>query len=233
MLYKVPNKTYELVNQRKSFDCVVACLSMFTGEDYEIIYGMLKRLGWRDDLEIGVSDRLIVALLKEFGERPVRSFQLHPVPSLVVVPSVNKRHTFHCVFYDGDETVFDPMYGKKFKNFYDKDFELGRVVAKSITVERFFETPLSHKFSHTVPWEGFDTPRDLEMEGLVARMVKNMHHWDERKKPLNQEFKWQLQEAEKVLRARGIEVDGKEIKRDKSIIPNYGTPKADDGVIRI
>lgn len=207
MQYKVPDKKYELVQQRESFDCVVASLTMLLGEDYEVIYGMLKTLGWRDDLKIGVSDRLIFKLLKEFGEKPVRSFHIHPVPSLLVVPSLNRRYGLHCVFYDGDERILDPLNGvSQFKNFYLEDFEIGRVTCKSITLERFFVSGLDFTNGHTVPMGGYEEPKDREAEGILKRLVKNMHHWDDRGEPINQQFKWQIEEAEKILESRGIYV---------------------------
>ena len=206
MIYKGTTKEIKHVFQKENYDCAVACLAMMTGEDYEIIFSMLTRLGWRPDLEMGVTDRQICLLLREFGERPVMSFHLHPIPSIVTVPSINQRAKFHAVFYDGEETVYDPMWKKPFKNFYEKDYDIGYVCAKSITLEKYFESELSWDNGHTVPWGGFETPRDKEMEGLGKRLVKNMVHWDEREQPINQHFKWQIEEMEKVLLSRGIDV---------------------------
>lgn len=205
MLYKKHKKSYRKVSQTKDYDCIVACLAMFTGEEYEIIYSMLQMAGWKEDAKLGVNDNLIYKILKDFGYQPVRSFQVHPIPSIVIVPSLNKRAGLHAVFFDGDSTVYDPMYGMKFKNTYDPDYPLGEVAVKSITCERFFEGGLRWDNGHTLPWRGFETPRDVEMEGLVGRMIRNKNQWDEREKPLDNLFKWQIEEAEKILEERACQ----------------------------
>lgn len=202
MLYKKHNKVYEQVRQKKDYDCIVACIAMFTNEEYDIVYSMLKKFGWKEDAKLGVNDNLIYEVLKDFGYQPVRSFHVHPVPSIVIVPSLNKRAGLHAVFFDGNSTVLDPMYGEKFKNTYDPDYPLGNVAVKSITCERFFISKLRWDNGHTVPWRGFETPRDIEMEGLVSRMIKNKNKLDSREKPLDNLFKWQIEEAEKILEER-------------------------------
>lgn len=204
MIYKKAiRNNYRKVVQKSNYDCIVACLAMFTGEDYEIIYNILQRNGWKRDAKLGVNDNLIYKLLKEFGHQPVRSFHIHPVPSIVIVPSLNVRAGLHAVFFDGEDRVLDPMYGMKYKNTYDPDYPIGEVAVKTITCERFFEGGLRWDNGHTLPWRGYETPKDKEMEGLTKRLVKNMHSWDSKNKPINTELRWQIEEAEKILKGRG------------------------------
>ena len=98
--------TTELVIQRSDHDCVVACLAMWTGIDYDRIAAEVPRVGG------GVCLWDAVKYLRANGYTARRSvWWFHSHKAILDLPSLNHVGGMHAVYWDGDE-LFDPNQGR-------------------------------------------------------------------------------------------------------------------------
>ena len=102
-----------LILQRHSFDCAVACIAMFVSVSYEEVAEYHKKT---TGFQQGLSFMEIFNSLKHFGLQPcVMNMFPHPKPCLLVVPSLNKPAKKHMIVWDG-YNVKDPSSKKVYNN---------------------------------------------------------------------------------------------------------------------
>lgn len=115
----------KLVRQREPWDCSIACLAMFAGEEYDTIlhsHNEISKLYLRTPKLVYWDES--ISLLKSLRFHPREIFGWMPnVPAILTVPSLNFKGRWHCIVYDG-EAIFDPQDGNPGKEFYTMPFLL-------------------------------------------------------------------------------------------------------------
>lgn len=110
------------VQQKFDADCVVACLAMFLGVEYEEIATHCK--GY-EIVKFGVSDSVSKRICGMFK---IEIEPLHPTvmdwaePAILTVPSLNQvvdgqTNGTHAIYWDG-KRVYDPQKGRKGRKTY-------------------------------------------------------------------------------------------------------------------
>ncbi len=95
-----------LVQQRNDSDCVIACLAMWTGRDYDEVAASVVRLNG------GVCLWEAVTYLRSVGQQARRSiWWFHTHRAILDLPSVNFVGGMHAVYWDGEQ-IFDPNQGR-------------------------------------------------------------------------------------------------------------------------
>ncbi len=99
----------EIVKQRHSFDCAVACIAMLAQVSYEAVAARHKKT--LEALQ-GLHFMEIFESLKHFCLQPcvLHTFP-YPNPCILIVPSLNGEGRKHAIFWDGNAVV-DPAIGK-------------------------------------------------------------------------------------------------------------------------
>jgi hypothetical protein len=92
----------KFVQQRNDHDCVIACLAMWTGHDYDDVASRLVRVN------DGVCLWEAVKYLRSVGQPARRSiWWFHTHRAILDLPSLNFVGGMHAVYWDG-ERLFDP-----------------------------------------------------------------------------------------------------------------------------
>lgn len=98
------------ISQKEPYDCVVACISMFTDKPYNYIrnkYFKDQDFSYNTDSQgVGLTKEISVLKIEGFDVKDI-SPELPPRNSIVTVPSLNYKNSLHAIFWDG-ATIFDP-----------------------------------------------------------------------------------------------------------------------------
>lgn len=105
------------VNQRTPSDCMVACLQMVTGHQYENLVSLIEHYNDR----VPCTPQTSVKILRSLGFNHARRVLDFFISDVVIlsVPSLNLEGKTHAVVWDGRiQKLFDPNFEKPGKKFY-------------------------------------------------------------------------------------------------------------------
>lgn len=125
-----------IIKQRNSSDCGIACLAMFLKVDYDTVLEKINELIKRPDADVSgnFNNCELALIIKDFGFEPMQLFTLMGgVPAIVSVPSLATKKKFHYVYWDGT-AIKDPSNGEIYTL---KDFIEGFPLSDSITLKCF------------------------------------------------------------------------------------------------
>jgi hypothetical protein len=106
----------ELVKQKGFGECAVACISMVTGKDYNLVLdGIATLYKIKPHLE-GINCLQVVGYLQKYSEfKTVREviYPYYASSAILSVPSLNHVGLLHFIVWD-DKRYLDPSLGPKF-----------------------------------------------------------------------------------------------------------------------
>ncbi len=111
-----------VVQQRADWDCVLACLAMWTGRPYDELLELYKVMDPAGFLrQQGVSGSMKEAIMSKLGMEPiVLTTAYGAVPGILSFPSLNNPGGGHAVFYDGYRS-WDPQTDREDRKWYKPD----------------------------------------------------------------------------------------------------------------
>lgn len=111
----------ELIKQRFSWDCELACVAMWCGKTYDEVYKMAFEIEPQGKfVGRGVDTHLKERLLRHYGKIPAIVLHAYSgIKGILSFPSLNIPGGGHALYYDG-KSIFDPQFGNQDKKFYDE-----------------------------------------------------------------------------------------------------------------
>jgi hypothetical protein len=127
-------KEVNFVQQRYDWDCVIACLAMWTDRSYEQVYHDIANMYPTEKfVDRGIDGSQTDALMAKYGMlRAITMEAWSGTRGILSFPSLNIPGGSHAIFYDG-RNIHDPQKGREGKKWYEKDLG-GRLWPASYTM---------------------------------------------------------------------------------------------------
>lgn len=112
----------EIVQQRSDWDCVIACLAMWTGRSYEEVLAVASELDPKLRFEgRGVDGVLKQDIMKRFNMYSAVMMSAYScLRGILSFPSLNVPGGAHAVYYDG-RYIHDPQTDRPNRKWYPKE----------------------------------------------------------------------------------------------------------------
>ena len=113
----------EIINQRESYDCVIAAIAMWTKQSYEEIMRVCIDIRDGNPLKEAVSSKEEKAILNYFDIHPVQLKHAYGgTEGILSLPSINIPMAAHALYYK-DWNIYDPNEGRKNKKHYPRNLK--------------------------------------------------------------------------------------------------------------